>query len=99
MPNALRAALAFVPLAITPFLGFLLAEGHLDLGGGEKDLIWLVPWLVWSLLFAISALVLQARRWDFARALTRSGLVATLGVLVAALCLAVAGQLGIAGRF
>jgi len=38
-----RLILSIVPLALTPLLGFLIAEGYLNFGGGEKDLFLLVP--------------------------------------------------------
>lgn len=52
-----RFLISVLPLALTPLLGWLLAEGHLSLGGGEKDLILLLPWMVWSIMFAVAFLV------------------------------------------
>jgi hypothetical protein len=96
---ALRLLLALFPLLLTPALGFLLAESYLDLGGGEKDILWVLPWALWSLLYAVSSCVLWARHWPWQRALPRSAAVATGGILVGGLALALIGQLGSCGRF
>jgi hypothetical protein len=52
-----RLALSLLPLALTPALGFLLAEGYVNLGGGCKDIIMLIPWIVWALAYFIGSLV------------------------------------------
>ena len=57
------------------------------------------PWLLWSLVYAFSSFFLWARGWAIGRATGLSILVATAGVLVAGLILALIGQLGIGGRF
>ena len=88
-----------LPLAITPALLQLLASGALDLGGGEKDLVWILPWFLWSLLYAISSFVLWRRGWPAFRSIGSSAVVGLAGILLAALLLAVFGQLGVAGRF
>lgn len=55
--KAIQAIVATVPLLLTPVLFYALAEGILNLGGGEKDIIWVFPWLIWSTIFAISSYV------------------------------------------
>ena len=72
MGSSLRIATALLPLALVPVLVHLIASGQLDLGGGEKDLVWVVPWLVWSLLFAASSFDLLRRGWSLSRSLQRS---------------------------
>ena len=54
--------LAAIPLCLTPFLFFAIAEGWLNFGGGEKDLLLLIPYLIWSLSFFIIALVLILKK-------------------------------------
>ena len=49
----LKLEICLLPLQMTPLLGYLLAEGFLDFGGGEKDLILLIPWIAWSLLYTV----------------------------------------------
>jgi len=95
----LRAGSLLLPLAATPLLLHGLASGRLDLGGGEKDLVWLLPWALWSAAFAASGFVLWRRGWPFARSLARSLLVGVAALLVATLVLAAFGQLGVGGRF
>lgn len=99
MESLLRLVVALLPLALTPLLVELLASGRLALGGGEKDLVWVLPWLLWSLLFAGGSLVLWRRGRRVLRASLASALVGLTGVLLAALVLALLGQLGVAGRF
>ncbi len=94
---ALRLLLALFPLLLTPALGFLLVEGYLDLGGGEKDVVWLLPWALWSVLYGTSSGILWARHWPWQRALPRSVALATGGVFLAGLGLALMGELGACG--
>jgi hypothetical protein len=49
-----RLVLALVPLALTPLWGFLLGEGYVNLGAGCKDILALIPWVVWALGFLAS---------------------------------------------
>ena len=93
--SVLRIVIALAPLAITPVLVRLNAYGHIDLGGGEKDLVWALVWTLWSVLFAISSFVLWRRKWSIARSVVRSALVGIVGVFLAAILLALFGQLGV----
>ena len=94
----MRILTAFLPLALTPVLFFALAEGWVNLGGGEKDILMLVPWLLWSLIFATTALTLWWRRWALTRSLVCSALVGIAGLLIAAAVLVISSTLGVAGR-
>lgn len=98
MGSASRVMTALLPLALAPVLVMLIANGQLDLGGGEKDLVWVVPWFLWSMIFAVSSFVLWYRGWSLWRSSARSAAVAFAGVVLAALALAAFGQLGIGGR-
>ena len=77
MPRPLQYLLALLPLLLTPALFFALAEGYPDLGGGEKDIVMVLPWLLWSLLFAVSASVMIVRRRPVGYWTERAGLLAT----------------------
>jgi hypothetical protein len=57
----LRVLVCLLPLLLTPLWAYLIADGYLNLGGGEKDLIWLLPWLLWSALFAIAGAISWSR--------------------------------------
>ena len=72
---------ALGPLLLTPLLGFLLAEGFVNLGGGEKDIIWAFIWAVWSIIFAISSLILIWRNWALDKWVVRSIIVGTAGLV------------------
>ena|SRR5690242_16543856 len=53
-PTVIRAAVLILPLLLTWPLGWATMEGYLNFGGGEKDIILAVPWIIWSLIFAIA---------------------------------------------
>ena len=99
MNRLFRIATAILPLALAPLLLWLIAGGHVDLGGGEKDLIWILPWVLWSLVFAMSCLFLWHRGWPHSRSLLRSAIIGFGSVLLAGIVLAAFGQLGVAGLF
>ena len=40
-------------MLLTPILGYLIAEGHLNFGGGEKDLFLLIPWVIWAFIYLL----------------------------------------------
>jgi hypothetical protein len=87
MPNqapqtAMRLLTAILPLALTPLFYWLLAEGHLNLGGGEKDILLTVPWLLWSLAFLFGAMWNWHKHLPLARALGWAALVATAMLLI-----------------
>lgn len=84
---AIRLGSALIPLLLTPVLVWLVAEGYLSLGSGEKDLLIAVPWLVWALAFMVVALLAWYRRLSLSRALVLAAIGATgvLGVAGAAL--------------
>ena len=45
----LQALAVLMPLSLTPLVVFTLAEGLVNVGGGEKDILLALPWMVWSL--------------------------------------------------
>ena len=53
----IKIIILIIPLLVTPLWAFLLAEGIINLGGGEKDLLVLIPYLFWSLLYLISGVI------------------------------------------
>lgn len=92
-----RIAIALLPLGLTPLWLQLLASGSLSFGGGDKDLVLLLPWVIWSLLFAIASLVLWRRGWPVLLSTVWSAVAGLAGLLVAGAGVALAGQLGIGG--
>jgi len=97
MRSVVRVVLSLLPLGLTPALGYVLANGHLNLGGGEKDILVLLPWLVWSLLFAVSSWVFWRREYSITRSLLASALVGLFGLAIVGVALTILGQLGIGG--
>jgi hypothetical protein len=57
-PIIKRIALALAPLALCALASVLLLRGALDFGGGEKDVLLLVPLLVWSTAYSLCYCVL-----------------------------------------
>ena len=53
----IKIILLTIPLLLTPLWALLLAEGVVTLGGGDKDLLVLIPYLFWSLLYLVSGIV------------------------------------------
>ncbi len=92
-----QAMVASVPLLTTPLLVYVLAEGAWDFGGGEKDVLLALPWLLWSVVFAASAWVLIMRGWNPARWVGRSILLATALLAALAVLAYVTSSLGVAG--
>ena len=87
MNKPAQAIIATVPLLLTPVLFYALAEGVLNLGGGEKDIIWVFPWLIWSVVFAISSYVFILKGYAISRWL-RYSLLISIVVMVALFLLA-----------
>ncbi len=60
----LRLILSIAPLVLTTPLGYLIAEGYLNFGGGEKDLLLLIPWMVWSVVYFVLFLIFWKRKFS-----------------------------------
>ncbi len=69
-----RLTTALLPLVLTPALASAINRGLLNFGGGEKDIILVVPWVLWSAAYATAALVYWRRRAGLARSLAGAGL-------------------------
>jgi len=50
------------PLVIFPILLYLTAQGTLDLGGGEKDIVIAIPMLVFTLFYLVSFIILIKKK-------------------------------------
>lgn len=77
-----QVVLALLPLLLTPVLGYVLAEGVLNLGGGDKDILWAFLWAIWSVAFAASSIFLISRNWAVDKWALRSTLASTGLMLV-----------------
>lgn len=85
--TALRLAVAFAPLLATILFTFLTMQGHLNFGGGEKDLFLSLPLLLWSVVFLFSSLISWWRTIAPGRAAAISAAVATGLVVLLWVCL------------
>lgn len=82
-----------LPLSLTPVLGYLLAEGYFNLGSGCKDIFLVVPWFVWSVLYAAIFVVLWVKGRSLRKLTLHSLVGATLIAAAAWLVLLVVGML------
>jgi len=76
-----KLAICLLPLALTPLWGFLISEGYLNFGGGCKDIILLIPWLLWSLFYSLFFIVLWIRGRSLGRLIAYS-IAGAIGVIV-----------------
>ena len=83
----LRGGLCLLPLAVTPLWAFLIADGYLNFGGGEKDLWLVTPWIAWSGLFLMIGVVAWIRGLSWKRGLVWSAGGATAVLAGAWICL------------
>jgi hypothetical protein len=67
-----KIVVCLLPLGLTPLLGFLISEGYLNLGGGCKDIILLLPWLLWSLVYSFFFILLWIKGRPFGRLIAYS---------------------------
>jgi hypothetical protein len=91
-----QVVLALLPLLLTPVLGYVLTEGVLNLGGGDKDILWAFAWAIWSIAFAISSIFLINRNWAVDKWALRSTIASTGVMLVLWLLAFAASVLGLA---
>ena len=76
------AVVAAIPLLLSPALLFALAEGWLDFGGGEKDIILVFPYFIWALVFFLCGVILISKHWPLGQCLKRSAVVSTIFIVV-----------------
>lgn len=79
----LRLLALGAPFLFTALFGWLLMEGHIDFGGGDKDIFLMVPLLLWSLAYFLGYALFWWRRVAPGRAVAFSSTLAT-GVLAVA---------------
>ena len=90
-----QVLLALLPLGLTPLIFQFIVYGYIDFGAGEKDMAMIVPWIVWSLFFSITGLVLIYRRWWPQKWLVAALSVATVGLLMIGVLAHLTGILGL----
>lgn len=55
----IRLFILLFPLICTPVIFVLVDHGYIDLRGGDKDMLVIFPWMLWSILFFLIGLI----RW------------------------------------
>ena len=93
-----QAVVAALPVLLTPLLLFAIAEGWLDFGGGEKDIILVFPYFIGTAAFFACALVLILKRWPPRRWIRRSVAVSLLFLGGLAIAAYMSSWLGVAGH-
>jgi len=84
MMNVLfRLLLAVAPLLLTVLFGWLVMDGYLNFGGGEKDIFLLIPLLLWSFVYLCCYLVFWWRQCGLGRSVALSSVIATGFVVIA----------------
>jgi len=78
---------AFLPLALAPVFFFALAEGWINLGGGEKDILIVLPYTLWALIFFVSSVILIIKRRTLKQWAGRATSLALLVLIILAACL------------
>jgi hypothetical protein len=53
-----KVLILLTPLSLTPVLFLLISKGILNFDGGEKDIVLLIPWGIWAILFLITGLLI-----------------------------------------
>lgn len=87
MTAVLRLTMSLLPMALTPAMAFLLSEGYVNMGGGCKDILLLLPWTLWVLLYGVISLGAWWRGLSPVRAAAWATGGATLALLLAWLVL------------
>ncbi len=83
------------PLVIFPILLYLTAQGILDLGGGEKDIVIAIPMLGFTLFYLISYIILIKKKKRTFIAVMLSSFISF--ILLAVITLIFAQFLGVKG--
>jgi hypothetical protein len=93
----LRIAICIFPLALTPLLAHLISDGYLNFGGGEKDLLLLIPWLIWSVIFLAVFIVTWIKKVSIITGILYSGAISTFALLLIWLILFILSSAGLSG--
>lgn len=88
--------LAFFPLLLTPVLFYALAEGYINLGGGGKDIIVVVPYFIWALIFLIVAIIFIIKHKTLFKWVIRSSAISIIAMVFLWAIAYLASWLGVA---
>lgn len=76
----IKICLLLLPTLLTPVWGYFLADGTINLGGGDKDIFVLIPYLLWSVLYLVSGVFFLKCS---IRRMTGEALLYSLGIMLA----------------
>lgn len=85
----LRLAVAFAPLLVCVALAWAVTGGPLGFGGGEKDLLLVLPLVALALVYALVSLLMWALRASLSRASGVAVVVSLVTLVVAIVVVAV----------
>lgn len=74
---ALRISIAVVPLLASLGFGWMVMEGNIDLGGGDKDVLLVAVLLLWSGIFFLSKLTLWLQGFALGQSVSVSAGIST----------------------
>jgi polyferredoxin len=77
-----RISAAFAPMVVTVIIAWSVMSGLISFGGGEKDIILILPVAIWSILFAVASLIMWARDATLASASRIAGIAAIIVLFV-----------------
>ena len=52
-----KLILCLMPILLTPVWGYLIVEDYLEFGCGKKDILLLLPWMVWTFIYSVIFIV------------------------------------------
>lgn len=87
MTTPLKLLLAVAPLLLSLLFGWLVMDGHLNFGGGDKEILLAVPLLFWAVAYLGCYVTLWWRRSTLGRNLALSVSFATIFLVIAWLVL------------
>ncbi len=93
-----QVAAAALPVLLSPLILIAIGGGWLDFGGGEKDVLLIIPYFIGTLTFFVCALVLIVKRWPVRRWLMRSLAVSVVLMFGLAIVLYIGSWPGVAGH-
>ena len=84
-----RLAVAFAPLLVGVALAWAVTSGPLGFGGGEKDILLVLPLLALALVYALVSLLMWALHASLSRASAVAAVVSLVTLVVAIVVVAV----------
>lgn len=84
---AKKILILITPLLLTPLFFYLISEDIMSFGAGDKDIVLLLPWLVWAAFFLAAGLILWKKNLPLKRWSLKSVLYSVVALVALWLCL------------